>query len=97
MPRAALKQSALGVLVPEAESLVKPLRDRYVPSVAEGVPAQITLLVPFKPPTAMTTDGLETLRQLFAGFRRFTFSLTELRRFPEVVSLARRLTPRLWH
>ena len=88
MPVAALKQSALGVLVPEAEALVKPFRDRYDPSAAEGVPAHITILVPFMPPAAITTDVLETLRQLFAGFRRFTFSLTELRRFPEVVYLA---------
>lgn len=83
-----VKQSALGVLVPEAEALVKPFRDRYDPSAAEGVPAHITILVPFKPPEALTAEVLETLRRLFAGFTRFTFALTEVRRFPDVLYLA---------
>jgi hypothetical protein len=37
-----LNESAL--VVPEAEPLVKPFRDRYDPSAAAGVPAHITLL-----------------------------------------------------
>ena len=37
-------QSALVVLVPEAEGLVKDFRDRYDPSATAGVPAHITLL-----------------------------------------------------
>lgn len=88
MSTAVLRQSALGVLVPEAEALVKPFRERYDPSAAEGVPAHITILVPFKPPVTITADVLETLRQLFAGFRSFTFALTEPRRFPDVLYLA---------
>jgi hypothetical protein len=43
-----LNESAL--VVPEAEPLVKPFRDRYDPSAAAGVPAHITLLYPFKQP-----------------------------------------------
>lgn len=88
MARPSLKQSALGVMVPEAESLVKPFRDRYDPSAAEGVPAHITILVPFKPPEMITAEVLDTLQRLFARFTRFTFSLTDLRRFPDVLYLA---------
>lgn len=40
-------ESALVVLVPEAEALVKSFRDRHDPSAAAGVPAHITLLYPF--------------------------------------------------
>jgi 2'-5' RNA ligase len=88
MATGVLRQSALGVLVPEAEGLVKPFRDRYDPSAAEGVPAHITTLVPFKPPRTITAEVLETLRQLFAQFQPFVFALTETRRFPDVLYLA---------
>ena len=43
-------ESALVVLVPEAEAIAKPFRDQYDPSAAAGVPAHITLLYPFKAP-----------------------------------------------
>src|ERR1051325_8060387 len=43
-------ESALVVLVPEAEVFAKPFRDQYDPSAAAGMPAHITLLYPFKAP-----------------------------------------------
>ena len=43
-------ESALVVLVPEAEGVVKPFRDLHDPSAAAGMPAHITLLYPFKHP-----------------------------------------------
>jgi hypothetical protein len=58
-------ESALVVLVPEAEVLVKPFRDRFDPLAAAGVPAHITLLYPFKHP-----DGLPpraSFQPLFPG------------------------------
>jgi hypothetical protein len=67
-------ESALVVLVPEAEPLVKPFRDRYDPSAAAGVPAHITLLYPFKPPDEIDSTVLENLRRLFCGFSSFRFS-----------------------
>lgn len=84
----ASAQSALGVLVPEVETLVRPFRDRYDPSAAKGVPAHITILVPFKPPETITAEVLNTLRQLFARFALITFTLAEVRRFPNVLYLA---------
>jgi hypothetical protein len=83
-----LQESALVVLVPEAETLVKPFRDRYDPSAAVGVPAHITVLYPFKPPREITAAVTSTLQSLFARFPCFSFSLTRLQTFPDVLYLA---------
>jgi hypothetical protein len=98
-------QSALVVLVPEAEALVKSFRDRYDPSAAEGMPAQITLLYPFKPTHELDDAVLAELRDCFARFAPIRFTLASIKRFPvEVLYLApepdepfRRLTRVIWH
>jgi 2'-5' RNA ligase len=97
-------ESALVVLVPEAERLVKPFRDRYDPAAAIGVPAHITLLYPFKPPDEIGPALLDDLGRGFARFAGFRFSLAHVRRFPaEVLYLApepdepfRQLTSAIW-
>jgi 2'-5' RNA ligase len=97
-------ESALVVLVPEAEALVKPFRDRYDPSAALGVPAHITLLYPFRPPDEVGGAVLDELRRGFARFAPFRFALAQIHRFPaEVLYLApepdepfRRLTLAIW-
>ena len=96
-------ESALVILVPEAEGLVKPFRDRHDPSAAAGMPAHITLLYPFMPPHEIGVNVLDALRQCFARFAPFHFSLAERRRFPGVLYLApepddpfRRLTLAIW-
>ncbi len=81
-------ESALVVLVPEAEPLIGPYRARHDPSAALGVPAHITILYPFRPPPAISDDVLSALQGLFAGQAAFTIALIELRRFPEVLYLA---------
>lgn len=96
--------SALVVLVPEAETLVKPFRDRYDPSSAAGMPAHITLLYPFKPPDQVDEIVLDDLRDCFARFAPIAFALGSIRRFPaEVLYLApepdepfRQLTLAIW-
>lgn len=96
-------ESALVVLVPEAEALVKAFRDRHDPSAAAGVPAPITLLYPFKSPDEIGASVLDRLRQCFARFAPVHFSLAVTRRFPGVLYLApepdepfRRLTLAIW-
>jgi 2'-5' RNA ligase len=74
-------ETALVVLVPEAESLVRPFRDRHDPSAAAGMPAHITLLYPFKAPGDISAAVLGDLRLCFAGFRQFDFSLAAIRQF----------------
>ena len=80
--------SALIVPVPEAEPLVHAWRARYDPSAAMGVPAHITLLVPFLPPDRIDGQVVEELRSFFAGAAPFSFRLARLARFPEVLYLA---------
>ena len=63
-----LIESALVVLVPEAESLVKPFRDRYDPAAAAGVPAHITLLYPFKHPDEVDQGGARRPSPLLPAF-----------------------------
>jgi hypothetical protein len=100
----ALIESALVILVPQAEVLVKPFRDQHDPSAALGVPAHITLLYPFKPPNEIGGAVLDRLRNGFARFAPFRFSLASMRRFPaNVLYLApqpdepfRRLTLSIW-
>lgn len=78
----AALESALVVLVPEAEALVKPFRDRHDSSAAAGVPAHITLLYPFKSPPEIGAAEMGALRQCFARFAPFRFQLIRVRRFP---------------
>ncbi len=96
-------ESALVVLVPEAEVLVKPFRNRHDPSAAIGVPAHVTLLYPFIAPDEIGSAVLDDLRQCFERFPPFVFSFSEMRRFPGVLYLApepaepfRGLTRAIW-
>jgi 2'-5' RNA ligase len=96
-------ESALVALVPEAEDLVQPFRDRHDPSAALGVPAHITLLYPFKPPQQIDDAVLGQLRAGFANFAPIAFALASIRRFPDVLYLApdpaepfRDLTRAIW-
>lgn len=97
-------ESALVILVPEAEPLVRPFRDLYDPSAALGVPAHITLLYPFIEPEKIGADTLDAIAECFSGFAPIAFSLTEVRRFPaETLYLApapdepfSRLTMAIW-
>jgi hypothetical protein len=81
-------ESALIIAVPEAEPLVKALRERFDWSAAQGVPAHVTILYPFMPPDQITPEVLSDLREFFAQFSAFEFNLPETRRFTTVLYLA---------
>jgi hypothetical protein len=83
-----MPESALIIAVPEAEPLVKELRKRFDWSAAQGVPAHITIDYPFIPPDKITPEVLADLREFFAQFAAFQFTLPETRRFPSVLYLA---------
>jgi 2'-5' RNA ligase len=97
-------ESALVVLVPEAEAAAKPFRDRYDPSAAAGMPAHITLLFPFKAPEDIDATALGGLRDCFARFEPIRFSLGAIKRFhsgvlylaPEPDEPFRQLTRSIW-
>ncbi len=81
-------ESALVVLIPEAESLVETFRKRYYSSAPIGFPAHVTILYPFKSPDELTTDLSMTLRELFSKQASFTVSFLEVLRFPDMLYLA---------
>jgi 2'-5' RNA ligase len=99
-----IAESALAVLVPEAEMLVGSYRAAYDPSAARGMPAHITVLYPFLSPDAIDDGVLDRLRRCCARFTAFDFALTTTRRFPDrVLYLAvepdepfRQLTLAIW-
>jgi hypothetical protein len=66
---AAVDETALVVLVPEAEPLVSRFREKYDPSAAVGVPAHVTLLYPFLPPDVLRPSDVAALAKLFASAR----------------------------
>jgi 2'-5' RNA ligase len=96
-------ESALVVLVPTAEALVKPFRDRHDPGAAAGMPAHITVLYPFCAPEDLGKSGIDRLRTSLSLFTRFQFSLRRMGRFSGVLFLApepdlpfRQLTTAIW-
>jgi hypothetical protein len=96
-------ESALVILAPEAEFVVKPLRDKYDPSAAAGCPAHVTLLYPFKPPDEIRDADLDNLRRCVGLFPPFRFTLSTTRRFPNTLYFApepdepfRQLTFAIW-
>lgn len=81
-----------------------PFRARHEPSAAEGIPAHVTLLYPFRAPRLIGPDTLDTLARCFTATAAFSFSLSAIRILgEEVVYLApepgepfRQLTLALW-
>ncbi len=80
-------ESALVILVPEAEGLVAPFRLKYDPVTAMGVPAHITLLYPFMAPQLISIAEKSKLAEMSSKFHPFELKLTEVRLFPDVVYL----------
>jgi len=71
--------------VPAAEPAVGRHRARLVESARGGVPAHITVLYPFLPPTGIGEPLLASLGRLFAGFAAFEFTLDRVGWFGEEV------------
>ena len=82
------QESALVILVPEADRLVKRFRDQFDPAAASGIPAHITVLYPFMAPRHISPAVMARLSGLFAACAPFDVALAELRRFPKVLYLA---------
>lgn len=80
--------SALIVRVMEAEQLVGELRERFDATAVMGMPAHITILVPFMSPDKITPGVLCSVTEAFAPVRCFEFTLNEVRRWPETTYLA---------
>jgi 2'-5' RNA ligase len=81
-------ESALVVLIPEAENLVKSFRDQYDPFAAAGFPAHVTILYPFKSPDELTAEVITTLQDLISRQPSFQVSFREFQGFPDTLYLA---------
>ncbi len=68
-------QSAILIPVPEAEALVEPYRLQYDPVAIAGVPAHITLIVPWLAPSEIGLLDLAELGDALRTFPPFDFSL----------------------
>lgn len=68
-------QSALLIPVPEAEPVVGAWRAVHDPSAHTGVPAHITLVVPWLAPEQIKPEHLEGLEELLASQPAFEFDL----------------------
>ena len=79
--------SALIVRVAEAEPVVSGLRARFDPTAELGVPAHITVLVPFISPEAISQVDVAKLRSVFGSFPAFAFGLSGIGRWPKTTFL----------
>ena len=64
--------------VPQAEPLVGRWRLEFDPVAAAGVPAHITLIVPWLPPDEMTDGEFGELGDVLAGVDAFDFTLSHV-------------------
>jgi 2'-5' RNA ligase len=71
-------RSAILIPVPEAEVLVEPFRLDLDPVAAAGVPAHITLIVPWLPLSEIDDDSLAELDEQLASTASFAFVLSSV-------------------
>jgi 2'-5' RNA ligase len=83
-----MAESAFIVEVPQAEFCVGALRERYDASAKLGVPAHITVLVPFMAPERVSDTVLARAQQALGAVPAFSFSLSKWGRFPQTAYLA---------
>ena len=85
---ALVHQSALVIVIPEAEARVGAMRRKYDPQASFGVPAHITVLFPFMPPELVDPDVRRRLKRLFKRCSPFACHLARVERFPSTAYLA---------
>lgn len=74
-------RSAILIPVPEAEELVGRFRLDHDPVAGAGVPAHITLIVPWLPTTEIDDDSLAELDQLLSATSAFVYRLSSVQWF----------------
>lgn len=74
--------SAVVVPVPDAEPLVSGWRQLFDSSAAQGMPAHVTALYPFLPPTRLTDGVLAQLHEICATFPVIEIEFKNTSRFP---------------
>jgi 2'-5' RNA ligase superfamily len=74
-------ETAVVVRVPEAEPAVGRHRREHTPSGADGMPAHVTVTVPFADSTALGAGMVGDLRETLVAFSPFRFGIRRLARF----------------
>lgn len=77
--------SVLLVPVLEADPKLSPFREKLDPTQRQGMPAHVTVVVPFIPPAMMNDSTLTTLSVLFGQFSCFDFTLSRVAWFDKRV------------
>lgn len=80
--------TALPTVVKEAEPVVGGRRRRFDSFASAGVPAHVTVLVPFLDIDRIDAAVIDELRALFGEHRMFAVRFDRCRRFPGVLYLA---------
>ena len=80
------EQSALLVIVPEAEPAVASVRATLDAAAAKGVPAHVTVLYPFVPPALIDDAVLATVREVVGAVPRFEVDLAAVAWFGDAVA-----------
>lgn len=83
-----MNETALIVVVPAAEPLVADLRARWDPSAAEGVPAHVTIAVPFLTRAELGSTGMARLEAALRETPAFDVVLARVGRFGRTAWLA---------
>ncbi len=78
-------ETALVLVFDDAEPFDEVRREFDAETVALGIPFHVTLLYPFAPRDELTDDLLATTRSFFASRPPFTFELTRIASWPQVV------------
>ncbi|MGA5763291.1 2'-5' RNA ligase family protein [Nonomuraea bangladeshensis] len=81
-------ETALLAVVEEAEPLVGPWRRRFDAVAAAGVPAHVTVLVPFLDLDRLDAATMDDLRALIGERGPFTVQFDRCGRFPDALYLA---------
>lgn len=71
-------QSAVLIPVPQADAVVGRWRYEHDPVAAAGVPAHVTLIVPWLPPDEITPEDLADLDDELADVKAFDFELARV-------------------
>jgi 2'-5' RNA ligase superfamily len=76
-----MRRSALIVATPEAEPLVSALRELRDPAARMGVPAHVTVLLPFIPADLLDEQSLDAVRDLFGREPGFPYRFDRVNTF----------------
>jgi 2'-5' RNA ligase len=89
-----MAETAIVVVVPEAEPAIDLARRRHTADGADGMPAHITLLYPFIDSNLLVSGRIAQLRDCLASFSPFDDELNRIARFQRLNEAILWLAPR---